>query len=663
MASKAGAIRAGRAFVELFGDDSKLVRVLNQASKRVKAFGTGLMTMGGKMMAGGMSIAAPLIAAVKQFTEFGSELIHMSERTGISVEALSELKYAAMVTGTSIGGFEKGINKMSKTLHGADLESKGAKQTLAELGFAFDDLAGLAPDEAFARIAERIAGIQDPTKKTAIAMALFGKSGTMLIPMMNDLAALRREAQRTGQTMSTQEAESAHVLEVAFETLWGAIRGVSIQVGVALSDSLTEFVRSATECVVSVVRWVKENKNVVLTVAKIAAWVIAGGAALVALGAAIYGVGVAFGVMASIAGVIGTVFSAVVGTLGFIGSVLGAILSPIGLIVVGLAGLAAYFVATGDAGSWFGSILSWLGDSFGWLRDTAVKVWNAITSKIASGDLAGAVNIAWLTIKALWASGISWLYGKWVAFKGWFLQIWSDAVFGTAMLMTDAWAGMQRTWVTVVSAMKVVWSQFTTWAGNLWNSMQQGVGNVFISALEKVGVLTSAEAADAKKEMSKTLDQQKKERTDSAAAYQKQITDDAAKQKAAITQNQADANKALDDQQAAEDKARTDSLAKDAAAADEQAKAARDAWKVAVDDANAEAGAMPGGPGKPKPFAGADITGKTKTSVATTFNAFALSGLGTGGNAQEETARATREMARLHKKWDWQGIPSSIKAT
>jgi len=72
---------------------------------------------------------------------------------------------------------------------------------------------------------------------------------------------------------------------------------------------------------------------------------------------------------------------------------------------------------------------------------------------------------------------------------------------------------------------------------------------------------------------------------------------------------------------------------------------------------------MPGGPGKPKPFKGADVTGQSKSSVVSTFNAFALSGLGTGGNAQEETASNTREMRRVLRKFEWQGIPSSVKAT
>ena len=42
-------IRAGRAFVELFAGDSKLVRGLRRAEKRLKAFGDRICNMGLKI--------------------------------------------------------------------------------------------------------------------------------------------------------------------------------------------------------------------------------------------------------------------------------------------------------------------------------------------------------------------------------------------------------------------------------------------------------------------------------------------------------------------------------------------------------------------------------------------------------------------------------------
>ena len=44
-----GAIRAGRAFVELFADDSKLVRGLRRAEKRLRAFGAQIRDLGLRM--------------------------------------------------------------------------------------------------------------------------------------------------------------------------------------------------------------------------------------------------------------------------------------------------------------------------------------------------------------------------------------------------------------------------------------------------------------------------------------------------------------------------------------------------------------------------------------------------------------------------------------
>ncbi len=188
----ASGIRAGRAFVELFGDDSKLVRCLNSVQTKVKDFGKGIMSFGGKIMAGGLALVAPHVGAVKSFTDWGSELTHMSERTGIGVEALSELDYAAKISGSDMETFETGIRKMSKAITGVNEESKAAQKTLAHLGLTVDQLAGLGPEKQFELIANQLSKIQDPTRKAAIAMEIFGKSGTKLLPMMNDLAAMRK---------------------------------------------------------------------------------------------------------------------------------------------------------------------------------------------------------------------------------------------------------------------------------------------------------------------------------------------------------------------------------------------------------------------------------------------------------------------------------------
>ena len=85
MSTNPGAIRAGRAFVELFADDSKLVRGLRRAERKVKAFGRSIRTFGLKLMGLGTAVLAPLLGAAKVFASMGDQVAKMAKRTGLSV--------------------------------------------------------------------------------------------------------------------------------------------------------------------------------------------------------------------------------------------------------------------------------------------------------------------------------------------------------------------------------------------------------------------------------------------------------------------------------------------------------------------------------------------------------------------------------------------------
>lgn len=106
----------------------------------------------------------------------------MSARTGISVESLSELGYAAQQSGTHMETLEGGVRKLQKFLVAAAQGSDSALSVLRDLGLTLADLGRLTPDQQFERIADRIARIPDPALRAATAMELFGKTGTALLP-------------------------------------------------------------------------------------------------------------------------------------------------------------------------------------------------------------------------------------------------------------------------------------------------------------------------------------------------------------------------------------------------------------------------------------------------------------------------------------------------
>jgi len=55
------AIKAGRAFVELFADDSKLVSGLKKAKAKLSAFGVGVRDSGMKLVGMGAALVAPML--------------------------------------------------------------------------------------------------------------------------------------------------------------------------------------------------------------------------------------------------------------------------------------------------------------------------------------------------------------------------------------------------------------------------------------------------------------------------------------------------------------------------------------------------------------------------------------------------------------------------
>jgi len=160
-----GAIRAARAFVELFVDNSKLVRGLRLAERQVKDFGKNVRSMGLKLTAIGSAIAAPMVAGVKVFTDFEQAMANVStmldepekhmDRFSAGVRAL------AVEFGESTDTLAKGLYDIlsasvapSKALDVLTVSVKAAKAGLTDTGVAADAITtilnayGLSASEA-----------------------------------------------------------------------------------------------------------------------------------------------------------------------------------------------------------------------------------------------------------------------------------------------------------------------------------------------------------------------------------------------------------------------------------------------------------------------------------------------------------------------------------
>jgi len=148
-----------------------------------------------------------MVEFVNKGIESAASLEKLSAQTGISVESLSALRNVAVLSGTDFGQVAGAVDKLSKSMAGAQNGTGAAAQAFKALGLSVTDAAGHLKDPAtmLQEIAKRLDDFKDGTAKNAVEMALFGRSGAEMALFLKQLA----ETGELNATVTGQQAEEA----------------------------------------------------------------------------------------------------------------------------------------------------------------------------------------------------------------------------------------------------------------------------------------------------------------------------------------------------------------------------------------------------------------------------------------------------------------------
>jgi len=499
-------IMAGRSYVSLYVKNG-IPEALKKAKEQLDGFGSSVVGLGAKVAGMGTAIVGGLTGAILHFADAGSALNDLSARTGLSTTALAEFGYAAGMTGTDIASFESGVKKMQKNLGGIGPESKKAQEALAAMGLSMDMISGLAPEDQFQAIAESVGSIQDPSQKAAAAMAVFGGSGTDLIPMMENIRELRDEARELGIAPSPESIDAADAIGDAIDRVKAVVSSAVFEIGAALAPMASDFLDAFVKVAKAVRNFVQENKAMIVTVAKIGLVLMAAGGALIAIGGTFIAAGAAIGGFVSVMSAIAAAGSVAMSVLGVVGAVIGSILSPVGLLVAALtAGVYAWARFTQGGQDAVSGLSTIIGETFGAISTTVTETLGGIVAAIQSGDLALAGQIAMIGFRLVMMQGleaIHSLFGEaWGTLasqllSGDFAGAWST--FGSMILDTMAGvsSGMVSLFSNAADAVMTKWQQTVNKISDfILESASQG--GVMGWALEQIsGVNMQEEAARA----------------------------------------------------------------------------------------------------------------------------------------------------------------------
>ena len=487
MAGSTGAIRAGRAFIEIGANTNPLIKGLKFTTKKLNEYASRAAGMGRKLFAAGAAILAPIGAAIISYAKTGDELGKMSARTGATTQALSEMGFAAEQTGSDIKTLENGFKGMDKFLLNAERGLSTAKDTMDDLGVSLSDFSGMSPDQKLEHFADKISEIEDPGKRAALAMQVFGRAGQQLLPLLNggaaSIRALRAEAQDLGLSVSPEEAKAAEDFNDAWNRVVHTVKSAGRAVAVGIIPTLTELSKLVLDNSQVVLSWIRDNKWAVMAAAGT-------GAALFVLGGAVLGVALGFKVAAIAVGVLTTV--------------LGAVLSPMGLLIAGLAALVYYSGAGGKA-------LDWLSSRFGWLGEFASETFGDIKQALNAGEFKLAAQLLWASVKHVWYRGTNDLFDNISEWKKSFLEIWDGAIDHASSYFIDEWAMLQTAWVKITQFFGDAWDIVVNSIVDKWKNAQNYIADTALDVI--LALDPSINKEDARAELQEMQEREKQSRS------------------------------------------------------------------------------------------------------------------------------------------------------
>lgn len=375
-------IKAGNAYVEI-GVKNSLQKGMRGIESTLKKTGRRISGAGLAMAGLSTSILAPLAAATKGFAAMGTEVAKMSTRTGVSVRALSELRYAAERSGVEFDDLGGAMEELNIRLGEAVIDQTGpAAEALKKLGLDANQLAKMDLPERLEVLADAISSIDNNAQRQFLADEIFGGDAFRMMTLLDQGSAgirrLREEAREFGQSMSSEQAKSAQAFTAAMARLSAVAKGLVVQIGGALAPILSNLSDIVSNNSKGFIDFLRANQSIIQVVAAAAAGIGAIGVSLVGLGGAVTIAGAAFGGLATLIGMIS---------------------SPIAIATAAAVGLGVVLVKYTDLGS---QALTFLIERFGPLVSTIREAGSAIAAALQLGDMQAAWELITSTMELTW---------------------------------------------------------------------------------------------------------------------------------------------------------------------------------------------------------------------------------------------------------------------
>lgn len=217
---------------------------IQRVEKRLDSFSAGAQRLAGRagtLLGVALGFEA-LRSTVAEKISKGDELDRLATKLSTTAENLSQLDYIARQSDIGFDSLVSSLDTFTKNTGMAAVGTGKAQRALKDLNINAAELIKLPLDQQLDIIADRLVGIENPTRKATLAMQLFGSSD-VLSALQNGSAGLRKlreESDAVGFTISSLDASKLAAADSAIKALNSSLTALGNTAAVKVVPYITE---------------------------------------------------------------------------------------------------------------------------------------------------------------------------------------------------------------------------------------------------------------------------------------------------------------------------------------------------------------------------------------------------------------------------------------
>lgn len=281
---------------------------MKAAGEAVKQAGSKIEGVGQKLKgisASATAIGGAMLKLGYDAVTSADELNTLSKQTGISVEELQKMQYAAELVDVSVEDMTGAMRKLKTKI-------TPTNETLKKLGISATNADGSLRDanDVFYDALKALSGISNETERDQVAMELFGKSADSLAGIIDDGGAALKEygqqAENLGLILDEDTIDALNETNDKIEQIKGTVRATMAQVGADVASVLAPVIEKAAALIGNITAKLRElGPEQTETILKIVGVVAALAPAIIVIGKIVSGIGSVISVLGTVVGVLG----------------------------------------------------------------------------------------------------------------------------------------------------------------------------------------------------------------------------------------------------------------------------------------------------------------------------------------------------------------------